>query len=491
MKQEAVRISQLSFVEVLSGYKDIFRRTYTINNLNTRSVDKIQSAFQEGFSTGGTVTPGFIARELGDVMGLTRMPGGRIDIPNGWREERLRFVMIVEVDSFSNVKKRYIIQGFTDYLGATQRHLDLNMKMYVNSITEAMVRVDPYTNEERISLGNSYNTLKDLSDASSLTDNLYPDSKLTLLRPYDLNIAESLSMAYSYDNGEPFTVSSVLNVGEYSRNTSDSSFRMNSNSDIYFSRLLNSYNVGKNISATNFDSPGESERVFMSAAEHVLEPKLTKNAFISRLQMVTGRIAPSDFTYGELINLDPNVDNIKNIFISGADSYGYKINPATEIGLENCSETVQPTMINMKVLELNSSITGMLATCGLSEAYIVIRTGLGPYDSVVAVTHGLSLLGQSAIQPGVNKLEQNILHTILPKLLLGLEMELEITINCDILKDTTIIIRYPMGETEVFKFPTFADSLYNPAIGTEQQKNTLRQDLRTIYEDFMPSSRVY
>lgn len=476
-----VRVINLSFIEINSGYTDLFRRTYSINNINANSIGRIQSALVEGFSNGGRVVPGFISRELGDVMGLTKRAGNLIEIPNGWREKRLRFVMVVEIDGISGYKQRYIMQGFTDYPGVTANSVDFNMRMYVNSVTEAMVRFDPYSGQEVVNIGNVYNTLKDLSDHAGYVTS--PEETLTMVRPYDLNVSEALSNSYSYENGEPYNVSNILNVSDYTSHSSKTSFRKNSSPDVYFARLLNGYNVGKNMSMINGDGGSPEEHVFMEAAENTIEPKLSKNHFIARLQMITNRISPSDFTYQELMMVDPNVDKIKSIFISGVSAYGRMISANEDISPENCSQTLQPTLINMKILELNNSISAMLGTCGLSEAYITIKLGLQPCSFI---TQANSLLGDSAVISGTNMLTQAIESSIIPKLMYNLEMELEITMACDLFKDTTIMVRYNTGETEVFKFPTFADSLFSPVIGTQTQKNTLRQDLRMIYNDMMP-----
>lgn len=476
-----------------NGYQSMYRRSYCFNNLNGRSIGAIQDIFNRDMEGGGKIMPTTLSQELPWLMSLKNAPGTMIEIPNGWNERRFRFILQIEVPVTGPYTRYYIIQGFTDYLGATQTNIDPNLRLFINSISEAEAVLNKVTGQYTYNIGTTYQTLKDISrEVHEYNVNLYSNrdpNQLSLLRPTDYWTSQRLNKELRYDNGEGFNVGSIVGVGEYTPYSAQTSLRGNQDPNVYLGRIINSYQTGRNVGRYS-QSYGDETDIYRLAEREVPEPILAHNTFLGRLQDITGETSPSVLTYGQLMAIDPGVEKVKHIILNSGETYSYRI--GMEINDTNDTmETMTPSELNVRVLELNNSITSAIINSGLTSAEIYVKSdGIGV--PIVEVLGAKSLFSDGFVIPGSNTLRDILSSLIIPKFTRNGECPCEMKISCDTLKDTLInLVDYNYGlDQMIYKFPTFADSLYSPVIGTQNDKMVLNNDLDTIFREIVPGKII-
>lgn len=482
-------IKSVYFVGIPYGYQPMVRRPYILNNINSQNLKSIQNAFQNDRAIAGKVTPSTVATHLNNIVGLKAYGSemNLIDMPNGWGGKRFRVIMVVEIQMGPR-KKQYLIQGYTDHYGVggmvSESSLDPEMTIFINSITEIDIVYSYAHNKFHFTMGETYNTLQDY--VSKYEQN-YNQSQLALIRPSDIMKANAVMNSNSYYNGESFDMpgSNLYGFGEYSQNITNTSLRKNADPSVYFSRLINGVISGQKTASTSYDD-NSTENVFINGSQVVPEPVLANNLFITKLQEATSEYSPSTLKIKHLYKLDYTLPNTGRIQIFENDDYGEVTKFSPELGTITTTSTITPTPRNIQVLELNNSITSNLISVGLSSATFFIDT----FTSVPTMTimSGKSILGDEFVPECCETLKSLFYTQILPHFTRGGMYRYQIFVHSDIMKDTTISITEEGcldGEREVFRFPTFADSLYSPMIATREDKSVLIKDFDTIYENIM------
>lgn len=480
-----MNIKELFLIGIPYGYQPMIRRSFMINNLNHETLNRFEVAVGEDMETGGKISPLTIAKNIGNMVSLRSYSGENsiIQMPNGWSEPRFRFILVVEV-KVGPATRRYFIQGYTDYYGFGQGcSLDDNMSLFINSITDIDMNFNHRSRRMDTRLGETYNTLRDYS---AYVDNEM--SKYVSIRPLDIMNMNSAITSMSFEDGNKYPGSfDIYGFGEYNNNQTITSSRKNSDPNVYMSRLINGYIEGQNIASTSYDSCGVGQEiVYRSAAQSVPEPILAQNTFIRKIQEVTGQLSPTSLRLGDLYRIDPTLfgDNSRiQVFENNDQGYAIKTDNYFNAGNEYVSSTIEPTFRNIRILEINNSITSNLVSCGLAKAFFNITAFLG--QGFINVIEAKSLLGDDKVPECVERFKSIVRNIVIPYITRGDIAELDIAIDADITKDTTIVVsRFndDIGhvEKEIFRFPTFADALYSPMICSKEERMTFNRDFETI-----------
>lgn len=484
-----LHIKSVYFVGIPYGYQPMVRRPYMLNNINSQNLKSIKNAFQNDISIGGKISPNTVATHLNNIVGL-RAYGSEmnlIEMPNGWGGKRFRVIMVVEIQMGIR-RRQYLVQGYTDDYGigsiAAESHLNPNMMIFINSITEIDIIYSVAHQKYSFNMGDTYNTLQDYV---AKYENNFSPSNLALIRPSDIMKANAVMNSRPYLNGDPFDApgGNLYGFGEYNQNVTNTSLRKNSDPSIYFSRLINGVVSGQKSASISFDD-NSVENVFINGANNIPEPVLANNLFITKLQEATGEYSPSALQVRHLYLLDHTLQNTGRVHVFENDDYGEVTKFSPELGTITTSPTINPTPRNIQILELNNSITSNLISVGLSSATFFIDT----FTNVPTITimSGKSILGDEFVPECCETLKSLFYTQILPHFTRGGMYRYQILVHSDIMKDTTISITEEGrldGDREVFRFPTFADSLYSPMIATREDRSVLIKDFDVIFENVM------
>lgn len=113
-----------------SSYDDQYGSSFSTHYDNTVK-DRILRATDRGREINGISLSGLV----GDAISMTSRRGSQIDIPGGWGEKRLSFIITCLISDYNGSTQRQVLTGYTDYNGVSQLSgsLDDNMRLFINN----------------------------------------------------------------------------------------------------------------------------------------------------------------------------------------------------------------------------------------------------------------------------------------------------------------------------------------------------------------------
>jgi hypothetical protein len=444
--------------------KPIYNRSYTLNTTN-RTLEKLYHIARPENSNSYQMSELRIANNIPEIIDMDPAISGEANVPNGWSTERLRFIMEVEYDFCGNMMSAYI-QGLTEFHDPSYSNmLDPNMKFYINSITSVIKTIDPFTKQLKVQFYNSYNLLTNLDD-----NNYYgitADYKKTV-RPEDM--FNSYYLNEKIQNGE-----SIYNLSdELTPNKVLTSQKLNNNPMNYLSKSMEAYRVAKVLTDVSWDN----QSIMDNAKSTISEPLLANNPFLFAITNLTGMVSPNYFTLDMLMRMDNQIINKMKKFnreqIPTVQQY------YTMLNTDDPSETLNPTIENLKACLLANTIPAICIECLITKCTISISNTSG--EPVVFITNPGSIIDGIDMISFLEKLELKIKQCVLTKLTEYGQLLVEAFIDCDIIGDFTVGISINNQPIEVFRYPAYADSLYAPMITNNVNKNILLDSFQNILD---------
>lgn len=117
---------------VTQGNEDQFNRNF----MTSRRSDTVRESFLRETNDGRNLDASSCARAVADIIELRANVGRNdlIEIPNGWGEERLSFIITVLTEDYSGSQCRQILTGFTDKADLSMSgHIDPDMVLFINN----------------------------------------------------------------------------------------------------------------------------------------------------------------------------------------------------------------------------------------------------------------------------------------------------------------------------------------------------------------------
>lgn len=469
-------------------YSDMYHRTYAMAPLTSNNIEDITETILDcSARKNGTIDAIDVSQRMNNFISLKTGVGSYIEIPNGWNVSRLRFLIILEDVVNALYSNMYVIQGFTDYPGVsnTGQHLDPNLVFHFNSVTEYAVSKtqDPISGQIRLSYSNvnGYNILQD----KSVTGQWVPGgSQKTLIRPKDLHMSN-----YTKHMQNDNYVCQPINVGMYNNHELETSGRLNNDKASYFSKVLNTYNQAKNLNTlTDYDLSYESA-VFATAERTATEPDIARNKFFLTLSDYAAGShignRRSHYTWSELLAVFPDLEYCKKV-IPEREIVNYASIQGDVMSLN------APNVLNALMTEFANSLTSMMVSSLLSEVVFSVQFTPGFPNPVIAVTGAQTCIDQDSIPQFAETFKTRIANITLPATFGNFYEPFTMNVHVDLFNDTIInfALLSDLNNPQTFVFPTFADSLYSNVISTEQDKQTLTDNVSELLEDMDRSKQL-
>lgn len=474
-----LRIRQLIIIPTRGDYRKVYKRPYVVD-ANIDTINKFENLLSRNGNT-HTIEPMILANSVPEVVKLSAMAAGAVDIPNGWDTQRGRFILEVESNWNNNITLSYI-QGFTDYLDMSfSGYLPEDISMIINSITVIRKVYDVQTGMYRSLQSQTYNVIKDLSGRNAFReiDNMYNVS--VLMRPVDvMNELYSGSTLRNMMGNNNL----VINTSNIIGNNVGVSSRGNNDPMTYFSKTLNGFIDAKQSAAVGLEEDGIYRAA--TASPYIGEPLIIDNPFINALHHITNEIVPTTFRLIDLKRLDPNVENTTTV-ISKPDI------PLGIMGTIDTENHLQPTQELLKATLVANTINSILINNMLSRLDVSIGNVNGPVPDIFP-TNINSIIDGVDLQHEIGKVVSQIRTLLVPTLTDMGQTIVRVNVSTDIFNDTTICISLNLQPEVVFRFPTFADSLYSPVIGNNDMKNDVVQNfgnfMDATYNGYTPNGMI-
>lgn len=330
--------------------------TYIDNNCLGRISDRISAV------NGGQITGAIMAGLANNILQPATTPQGVIDIPYGWAERRIRFILEVVCQLPIGSEVVYYFQGYTSHLGISHNgNVDPNMQFYINSFIKVvrcskytaigMVTEDVVTESANIVNGKINYTSRD------------PNESLYMMRPNDIFCGIQANYLNNALSNQRF--GSVEDTRFKLNNDPVRSDRVNNLSTNYLAKLVDTYQLSLRTSMQSSDS----QDVFNNCVNNTYEENINTNPFIQALSNIKGMPSCAIFQMNDLRSIDPNVDNV-SVFATLGTTVQNVVHTTGQTESWNSVniETVLATMLSNAVpalmMELMISKIGFRATNG-------------------------------------------------------------------------------------------------------------------------------
>lgn len=465
-----ININRLIMIPTRKAYEDVYQRSYTLE-ANTGTLMKLEALFQAKQVRSNTLLDNTtVAQAVPEVIKLSSMPTGSAIIANGWRTQRLQFLLEAEIN-IGGVTHLTYIQGYTEYHDPTLTGLvDPNMMFFINSITEVM-RVHKPNGGYDVIPRNTYNVITDEYTGNRHLEVGSMDNDLALIRPKDVIETMMLESMYGADT------SSVINTaGSVVGNASVSSKAHNDPSK-YFTNTVNAYLDAKSIvDKTNTDYEG----VLRQASSLVAETGLfgEKVGLIHAIHQITGELRPTTFTLNILQMIDPGLPNKSTLIDNSRDFMNTAYNNALDSDIT--ANQLQPTQENLKATMIAHAINSYMIENMLTSIDLSF-TNIG-YEPVVVPSNGTSFIEGIDKIAYVNRVIAKVRQILLPMISDCGQTLIEVAVHANLLGDTNVLIGLNAQPGILFRFPTFADSLYVPVVTTAANRASIVSDFGSVFD---------
>lgn len=468
------------------SYNDQVIRPH-VTTPNQDSLNMFVNNVQSAISRGSAITPVLLGSNLGNIVSPSTGAENSLEIPNGWSTPRLRFFLKVRITTgMSNPKVAYF-QGYSEYSDLSLNgSIDPNMTFFINSFTvieESNIMtpngacVMPKVVESSNILPPSMNagspfTPKNIPSYNQITgeSNIYNavNPLVNYIRPNDIFSSIQVSHLSDTLGGATYDVRS-------NPNSFVKSWRSNSNTGSYMSRIINNYvaNTRDIRARVDIGAYDDMSTVLEQSINSPEEDSLTDNAFFRMLSKANGASfkAVTHFSLNTLMQMDPDLPH-KLRYVKPAGQLMSSLPRAgeTEYWTGQTREVMAATMIV-------NSLSSILFDNMISKVSLV-STNLTVDGSILTTfSEALSLTGLDVSQylPIITyRLEKEILSTIS----FNNQDFFKVILDMDLFGFTKISISLSNGPLVPFTTPTFADSLFSPVITSQPAlKNNLVKDI--------------
>jgi len=462
------KIIKLIFVERL-GYKDQYVRPFRLNydhDVANRLTDIIERRVSMGKLD---LNPIDIGTTVPDIIEMSKVPLFKAGIENGWNSKRASFYMIIEEPGRGYSKYYYYIQGYTSHYGiGRDGSIDPNMRLYFNNIVKVMETVAPNGMKNVKVL--THLTLVHKPDGTAAWEYGNLQEEIVVAKPEDLLIS------ISQDNFLQGTVGyeTVVNDIEAAPVSVDKSDFVPSR---FISKTIGSVLFGAAESNNNYSDP------FDTASSRARSLAGVRSAYeISFIKAITEHQGVNEYYYTTpkvLSLIDPNVNNPNVVMV-------------LERGVMERQETQLPSILNTqdtedlgKVSEENKIATEIVETISSLLTEHMLSRITFTINNLTGIPEGTVMHAESFI-PGINlplygnRVLEKFKTEVFPNISYNNQAPVDILADINLIGDSVVALSFNNNPQVVYRFPMFADGLFNPLLTNKQGFQELKSNLRQI-----------
>lgn len=381
-----------------------------------------------------------------------------------WSDRRLRFMMEVEYRQLAGGIITIMVLGYTNYPGviATSGAIDPRMELYVNSVIT--IRVQPENTPNGV-----MNHINVIENSHVLTNPTYAGAYGNLqsykMRPED--VYASMKVAHITP------VSDVLDIRTVLDSKPVASRRSNAVAVDYAASLLDGY------SRANMDQNfgvNKEEDILEGARGYVQESMVQNNPFFKAISNYRDGFMANNFTWADLLKLDPGTDSRTVVAMLGATSItstpltAYDVQSGIAAPWTGGDRTTQVATI------LSQSIPALMTDFGLTKVAFVSTNrrifadavaGYAPYGQQTRISTRIAdflSFSNMDMAPYMDHFVGRIEQMVLMDISFANEMDFYIKMEADLLGETWVTVSLNGGPEIKYVTPSFADALMVPVV---------------------------
>lgn len=443
----------------ISTIKCIMKETTRYDNVHRRPFvtnydGEIAEAMRQATDSGTRTTVDALSSVAGSFLQPSSVPGGIANIDNGFSEKRFSFMMEFKEQSQLGSGMRYILSGYSDYLGASRMtgniHLDPNMKLYINNIFTIR--------DTQMRTANSNNTIQsNMVDGLHVLHNPNCNDYMRQVQPVYTQRPEDVYAKIAFNNDDIMNYAQQCNLTDDRNVVTEISTasRRHESRPRYLSDSINAYQTASHDDGSYMS---EDSNIWDNARDKVREKPVNSNRLMQLIQARSSLMSVGYVTYSELCSIVPDLDSKNTVLYNTPvqEAKEYQPGQGESWGVVS-QEAIAATIIQQTVPSLMSDALivgfGFKATNNTITGEHVIT----PY-LVNSFTENLNM------EPYVRYLLDRLRREVLDDISKGGQIAYSVDCRMDMMYDSHIVISLN-GEPDVyFAAPSFCDGLYTPII---------------------------
>jgi len=482
IQQVEITVDKIIIAPV-QGYQEQFIRPYdlSVSHDDLNNLEKVVSTALNRPNM--AIKPTELVREI-NLLEPMSTPIAKSEIIGGWGQERAVFLMSVRwIDPYTGTEEVLYLTGYSDYpeLNPLTGTVDENMRLYPNTAILLYKVLTPNGPVLKIKDSFTIEYETDSGKLSILRDDSFQDSKL-LIRPYDtLSVIENAMEDF---NTIPIE-SSLLDL-----NTVDRTDLIPVN---HLTTTINGILQGSLMNSGTYET--DTITYGKLATKKV---KLKEIEFFRRLIKELGPTPGLSFPLKWLFKLDKTLTSDR-VFVANymtGDTALQAISTGQAGANENIFNTNLPLVLTSDIGEnagdallesklavlVRDAVSSLLAKNILLDIAFSITNNVPtneflfqPYFAFPAVD-GVNTVAL------VEKFKYEFLNLIGPQITRNGRLIVDIDVYSSVTGDTKIAISINGNEKRLYRFPTFADSLYNSLIADKNTFMKVTQDYKALVD---------
>lgn len=437
----------------------------------------IATAYMEATANRSRIDPSTIAGVAGSILRPTTEAIGQVAIPNGWGQQRLRFLMEVETTSghFSGSAMREIITGYTDHPGFSRSGaLDPQMRLYFNNamLLNHTVFSTPNGANEAYRVIQSAHVVPPPQMAGNISFQYQQAGQIHLMTPADI-------VGKMQTTAMPGMETLDLRNG-FVGNELRLSKRSNGMASDYLSRTINGLQAGvlqarQGGSGDYFEAGVDDMSALDYAKNNLVDGSISNNLLLSHLLTNTGMRMNHFVTVGELQRLFPEFDAKSVVAVQGTVQ---QVGPSalrgnSEYWTTSTNETVAATMLAYSVPAIMMDL--MLTKFSFFATNMTLD---GQFQIQVRDARSFSTVN---LAPYIQRALDRLTMEVLPDITYRGQAAINLAVQADIMGDTFITISFAGGPNVDYVLPTFSDGLFSPVVTPLAHRvGELANDIQTL-----------
>jgi hypothetical protein len=423
--------------------------------------------------------------QLANSLDVNLSKGRIANTPNGWREEKFSFLLVVEVYSDNVLVSEEIYQGYTDKVDTVGGRLEAGSSvtiapdtmMYVNRVMEISYAVDHMGN--RIPSFSKSDSLL----AENTNDNLLSygnnNDGLLVMRPMDIAL-EYHNNAVQAETENVLNISNSNNfnkLGKFSKTDNEVGGRT-------LTKLINSANRSKLEDVYSFDSSS------ITQYEHMLSDLVENTATNYKLLRYMGiNIGVSQLSRWTVADLHKFFPTLKPEIFT-VESYNDAITKSSNalFQLGNTNDLGDDVLVDNQLSRFQKRIVPYLFDCMLSYGFIRFsgRITNKTLDGSIDLAHSL-LMNVSNTVNADPKIREHLLRLLYAKLT---DYETKSIFSNDNTQAVEIVFDLSLTDSNLFinlnghitkvKVPSLCDNTFSSLIMDSENSKHLITELKTV-----------
>lgn len=387
---------------------------------------------------------------------------GAVGIDNGWETERFRFTMLVDVFRNGRFSKTEFVSGYTDYMGVSGMGMvssvavDRNMIFTINHITEAQVRSMDYAGRPIPLVSRSNGVVRN----NAFTGMNVNSNQLFMTRPSDILRAVDKvqlynGMAQAQSFGENTQVS-YMDMDSTLTGSPRCSASANSLIPTFTSRTLRSLfdNSVGSFDPMNMDNTSSG----MMASQRVEDNVFSASSFVHVMNRALGNgvATTAQFSYSDLLKMDPTIDDRADIFGRSTDGGPLSIPDGRDVYSLGSAET-----ISVHATSIVQTTLALMSLSGVATIAYNANNHSGNTEMIIQACDGMDNDGQLAHR--LSLLRNRMILECFNIVTMGGEIPFEVDVFADAFNDVYIQIIWD-GVRRDYVVPAFASSSLAPVV---------------------------